>query len=195
MENEIVLWIKLYKNGVSLSKICKKFRRARKTVKKYLELNGVEIKRAGMYKKKFDNNKIVLLYEGGESVSSIAKRFNTSRSTIVGRLHEMGVTLKHPTGNRSHQWKGGRRLWNGYYVIYRGPKEYEFEHRMIWEHYNGKIPDGYIVHHLNNIKTDNRIDNLIAMPKKHHSAKTVVDPYVKCIKELEEEIKKLKKRV
>ena len=33
-------------------------------------------------------------------------------------------------------------------------------HRYIWEHYNGKIKDGLEIDHINNIRTDNRIENL-----------------------------------
>lgn len=33
-------------------------------------------------------------------------------------------------------------------------------HRVIWEIYNGPIPEGMIIHHINGDKKDNRIDNL-----------------------------------
>ena len=34
------------------------------------------------------------------------------------------------------------------------------EHVLIWESHNGPIPQGAIVHHVNENKLDNRIDNL-----------------------------------
>ncbi len=43
------------------------------------------------------------------------------------------------------------------------------EHRYVWERVNGKLPDGWIVHHINGKKDDNRIENLIALPKKNHN--------------------------
>lgn len=42
------------------------------------------------------------------------------------------------------------------------------EHRYIWELHYGKIPEGFVVHHLNKLKGDNRIENLVIMPAGHH---------------------------
>lgn len=33
-------------------------------------------------------------------------------------------------------------------------------HRFIWEYFNGEIPDHLEIDHINNIKTDNRLENL-----------------------------------
>ena len=44
-------------------------------------------------------------------------------------------------------------------------------HRLIWEDfYNKKIPDGYVIHHLNGDKTDNRIQNLQCVERSKHIA-------------------------
>lgn len=47
-----------------------------------------------------------------------------------------------------------------------------FEHRLVWEReYNQTLPDGWVIHHINGKRDDNRIDNLLALPKgKHHYA-------------------------
>jgi len=42
-------------------------------------------------------------------------------------------------------------------------------HRIVWELHYGKLPQGYIVHHLNGDKSDNRIENLIGIPKAKHN--------------------------
>ena len=34
------------------------------------------------------------------------------------------------------------------------------EHMYVWELVNGKVPEGYEIHHINEIKHDNRITNL-----------------------------------
>lgn len=41
-------------------------------------------------------------------------------------------------------------------------------HRAVWEFYNGKIPEGYHVHHKNENTLDNRIENLELLPGKSH---------------------------
>lgn len=41
-------------------------------------------------------------------------------------------------------------------------------HRYIWEKYNGNVPKGYEIHHIDSDKDNNEIENLIAMSKKEH---------------------------
>lgn len=42
-------------------------------------------------------------------------------------------------------------------------------HRFVWEFYNGPIPKGYIIHHKNGNKLDNRLENLICISSKEHN--------------------------
>ena len=60
---------------------------------------------------------------------------------------------------------------NGYYKI-TTKQEGNFEkylHRLIYEEHYGEIPKGHIVHHKNENKLDNRIENLELMTKKEHT--------------------------
>jgi len=41
-----------------------------------------------------------------------------------------------------------------------GSHRWKLEHRVIWEAVHGPIPHGNCVHHLNENKTDNRLENL-----------------------------------
>ena len=34
------------------------------------------------------------------------------------------------------------------------------QHRIVWETFNGEIPEGYEVDHINNVRSDNRLCNL-----------------------------------
>lgn len=42
------------------------------------------------------------------------------------------------------------------------------EHRLVWKAANGKIPKGWVVHHVNEVKNDNRLENLVALPSAMH---------------------------
>jgi MinD superfamily P-loop ATPase len=53
-------------------------------------------------------------------------------------------------------------------IYFRGGQEHVF----IWEKNFGTLPVGFIVHHVNGNKTDNRIENLIAIPKSSHTPNT-----------------------
>ena len=43
------------------------------------------------------------------------------------------------------------------------------EHRLVWEKAHGPIPEGYIVHHKNGDKFDNRLENLEILTHAEHS--------------------------
>ena len=42
-------------------------------------------------------------------------------------------------------------------------------HRLVWEAFNGTIPENMQVNHINEIKTDNRLENLNLMTAKENS--------------------------
>jgi len=63
-----------------------------------------------------------------------------------------------------------------------GQKE---EHRVIWEQFNGSLPEDFVVHHINGKRDDNRIKNLIALPKNKHHYALLMQSKDKRIQELE----------
>lgn len=42
-------------------------------------------------------------------------------------------------------------------------------HRKVWEYYNGPIPIGFHVHHIDGDRTNNKIENLELIPAKKHT--------------------------
>jgi len=94
-------------------------------------------------------------------------------------------------GDKNPSWSGGRIYSGAGYVLVKArdhPKAnshgYYWEHILVWEKaHNQLLPQGWLVHHLNGIKDDNRLENLVAMPKRAHA--NLAEPYQKRIRELE----------
>lgn len=67
------------------------------------------------------------------------------------------------------------KLWvtsNGYYRVqlYKNSiGKFYLVHRLVWEAFNGQIPKNMQVNHINEIKSDNRLENLNLMTPKENT--------------------------
>ena len=121
-------------------------------------------------------------------------------------------------GKKTHRWKFGRIVNPLGYILIKcnsHPKlsrnGYMAEHRLKMEAslnnftlkkwisfaQYGKYPkncrflnSSEIIHHINGIKDDNRIRNLLLTKKKNHDTHTIIKIYQKRIRELENKLKK-----
>jgi len=115
----------------------------------------------------------------------VSKVFGADVRMIRKHLRKLGV-LRSPSevtklmwkyGARTYNYKALRKYWDkkreesmgnkvggphGYVLVFVGyggkfGGNYEYEHRLVWEKHNGPLPSDWIVHHLNGVRTDNRI--------------------------------------
>lgn len=100
--------------------------------------------------------------------------------------------LKPRLGKDNPSWKGGRVKQGGYMKIHMrnhpraNSSGYVPEHILIWEKVHRKsLPQGWVVHHLNGIKDDNRPCNLLGLQRSKHHVELVNRALKERIRELE----------
>ena len=161
---------------------------------------------------KLDQEKIKDLYLNKlYTIREIAENFHVHKEKISACLHFLGIVRnpserlifqyqrgRKPTRLRREQhwaWRGGRiQGSNGHILIHMpdyhraGKNGYVFEHIVVWEKFhNKKLLKGWVIHHLNGIKTDNRPRNLVALSSQKHFL--VLEAKAKRIQELEAMLK------
>lgn len=121
----------------------------------------------------------------GKSTLDIGEQFGITHWAIGLWLRKHGIKTRDPAEATRRprarakiseaRWRGGRRNQRGYvYVMslghpYGDKNGYVQEHRLVMEEHLGRIlSPKEVVHHINGITTDNRLENLIVMEKHNH---------------------------
>lgn len=136
----------------------------------------------------------------GPTVIGVLRRLNIprrSKSEAIKLAFSRGRKIR-PKGERNPNWKGGTKEQSGYFMLWmpnyhrQTKKGYIYQHIYVWEQAHGKLPNDWVIHHLNGIKDDNRLENLLAMPRKNHKPNLLLDAVKKRLRKVEQELKSYK---
>lgn len=111
------------------------------------------------------------LYLSGLSLEQVANEMGVTRQCVYKAFVKRGFALRGPNF-RPFQIYDGKKFTlrnTGYYSLTTGNRS--LMHRYVWEKEKGRIPQGYDIHHINEKKYDNRIENLECLPKAEHTKK------------------------
>ena len=109
------------------------------------------------------------LYIDGLSLEQVAAHLSVTRQCVFKAFKERGLQLR-GVNFRPYQFYDGKKFTlrnTGYYSLTTDDRG--LMHRYVWEKEVGEIPDGWDIHHKNEIKHDNRIENLECLPKSEHT--------------------------
>ena len=92
-----------------------------------------------------------------------------------GQRAKISATMKGRPGHRSGPTLPvGSRCPTRGYVTVKTLDGWKYEHRVLFEEVYGPVPYGFVVHHKNGIREDNRLENLTIMTKSQHAKKHYV---------------------
>lgn len=117
------------------------------------------------------NHAVILDLVGkNHSLTQIAEIIGTSRHRLIEYLRSNGIDYHGKTqraGDCNSNWRGGKRIEDGYVYVYspNHPNatihKYVLEHRLVMEQHLGRYLDPReVVHHKDGDKKNNSIENL-----------------------------------
>jgi len=201
--------VELYQQGLSMNEIGRRLGHTHGVIAYHVHKSGISLHNPRSQRCPVSTDYIKKLYEQGMSTIEISENVGLTPQAIYQRLLKAGIPLrsfseaitlsakrgrkKQQTGELNARWRGGRAIDTDGYVSVRVDGKQRAEHRVIWEKEHGVIPKGWVIHHLNGIRDDNRIENLCAMSRKRHSPSEIIKPHQERIRQLELAIYNLQK--
>ncbi len=100
-----------------------------------------------------------------------------TKPKLASQRTDIDWSAKFASGEDSPNYNGGKYIDDKGYVRVLKPdhpkniRGYTYEHRLVIERYLGRYLEPWeTVHHINEIKVDNRLDNLFLCSSQEHSA-------------------------
>jgi transposase-like protein len=175
-EKEKAAIVSEYTAGATSGFLAKKYNVATVTIRDTVRKGGGQLVNRGQRPRVFTGADMIqakALWEAKIPKLEIAKALNTNVVAASRLLLSMGIVPvnRHAKGARHGNWIGGRREQGGYiqirlsldspYASMVNSVGYVAEHRLVMAQKLGRpLRDNEEVHHINQIKTDNRIENL-----------------------------------
>jgi len=110
-------------------------------------------------------------YLDGLSLEQVANEIGVTRQCVYKAFKKRGYILRGPNF-RPYQIYDGKKFTlrnTGYYSLSNDDRC--LMHRYVWEKEKGIIPYGWDIHHLDENKANNVIENLECLPKTEHTSK------------------------
>ncbi|MBO7732924.1 MAG: HNH endonuclease [Methanobrevibacter sp.] len=136
--------------------------------KKWREENKEKVKEYYQKNKEEYKEKIKRIQQD-KMKSILDKKCNLLSTNLSGLTIIEDGTVINKFGNEV-----GFKQLNGYSYVAVNSKQI-LKHRLIWEAFMGKIPEGEEIDHINTIRDDNRLENLRLVTSKQnkHNPKTI----------------------
>ena len=126
------------------------------------------------YNWRLNIKEIKKLYNQGFSCSEVGKIIGASRQAVWGLMKSHNIKTREKKFlpyiiYDDKKWAISKTT--GYYRLTNKRDKHISLHRFVWEKEKGKIPLGWDIHHIDNDKTNNKIENLECLPKSEHTKK------------------------
>lgn len=109
-------------------------------------------------------------YQAGLSLAQVASEYGVTRQSVYGLFTARGYELRRKPAMGPSVTYGGLSYTVGnvgYYRCTTGDRH--LLHRRMWEDARAPIPEGWDIHHVDEDKLHNSLDNFECLPKADHT--------------------------